>query len=67
MVVEVDITWLERVFGNLIQNAFKFTNPMDKISVRVHKDRENVYTEIASDAKRGREAAQSAESKGGTE
>jgi signal transduction histidine kinase len=47
IVVQVDAAWLERVFGNLIQNAFKFTKPGDNISVKIYRDTEYVYTEVS--------------------
>ena len=47
IVTQVDITWVERIIGNLLQNAFKFTNPGDSISLRVFTDHEAVWTEIA--------------------
>jgi signal transduction histidine kinase len=45
-VVQIDISWLERIFGNLIQNAFKFTDPGGTITISVTQDDNFVYTEV---------------------
>lgn len=46
IIIEADITWLERTLGNLLQNAFKFTPSGGSITIQVHKQGSNVCTRI---------------------
>ncbi|MDO5575983.1 MAG: ATP-binding protein, partial [Fibrobacter sp.] len=46
MIVKADLLWLERILGNLIQNAFKYNKKDGSINVNVYADREYVYTQV---------------------
>lgn len=46
LVVRMDLSWMERIIGNLIQNAFKHTPKGGIISVKVARSGENVVTEV---------------------
>jgi PAS domain S-box-containing protein len=45
--VNVDNTWLERIIGNLILNAFKFIHQGDSITISTTQDGEFIWTEIS--------------------
>ncbi|MBD3240575.1 MAG: response regulator [Chitinivibrionales bacterium] len=47
LVVRLDTVRIEEVLTNLIQNAFKYTEPGARITVTVGSDGENVYTEVS--------------------
>ncbi|HLV33217.1 MAG TPA: ATP-binding protein [Chitinispirillaceae bacterium] len=46
IIVKSDMLWLERILGNLIQNAFKYVCKNGNIDVKVYTDQELVYTEV---------------------
>lgn len=46
IIVKTDMLWLERILGNLIQNAFKYVGKNGNIDVKVYTDQEFVYTEV---------------------
>jgi signal transduction histidine kinase len=46
VVVKVDLQWMERTLGNLIQNAFKYVYDGGKITVKMYTDSDFVYTEV---------------------
>lgn len=46
IIVKSDMLWLERILGNLIQNAFKYVCKNGNIDVKVYTDQEFVYTEV---------------------
>ena len=45
-VVAIDSIWAERILGNIIHNAFKFTQSGGSITVSCHQDSGFIYTEI---------------------
>jgi signal transduction histidine kinase len=47
LMVNMDIIRLEEVLNNLIQNAFKFTEPGDSIKITVGTDGRYAYTEVS--------------------
>ncbi|MCF6290643.1 MAG: ATP-binding protein [Desulfobacterales bacterium] len=46
LVVNVDIIRTEEILNNLIQNAFKFVEPGDSITVSISSDGHEVFTEV---------------------
>lgn len=46
VVVKVDLQWMERTLGNLIQNAFKYVLDGGKITVKMYTDSDFAYTEV---------------------
>lgn len=46
LVVRMNLSWMERIIGNLVQNAFKYTPAGGIISVIVRKDDQVVITEV---------------------
>jgi signal transduction histidine kinase len=46
LVVRMDLSWMERIIGNLVQNAFKYTPAGGSISVAVRKSGQTVVTEV---------------------
>ena len=47
LVVRVDVSKIEEILRNLIQNAFKFSNPGGVIIVHVTADNTNIHTEVS--------------------
>lgn len=46
LIVKADLLWLERILGNLIQNAFKYNKKDGSIDVKIYADREYVFTQV---------------------
>lgn len=46
LVARIDVVKIEEVLFNLIQNAFKFTEPGNSIKVTVGSDGQQIYTEV---------------------
>ncbi len=46
IIIQADITLLERTLANLVQNAFKFTPEGGSITMQVHKQGSLVYTRV---------------------
>src|SRR4029453_14079669 len=49
IVVDADPQILGAALGNLLQNAFKFTRPHSKVSLRTHATAERVVIEVADE------------------
>jgi len=48
LVARIDVVKIEEVLFNLIQNAFKFTEPGNSIKVTVGSDGQQIYTEVSN-------------------
>jgi signal transduction histidine kinase len=47
LVANIDVIRIEEVLNNLIQNAFKFSEPGGKITLAVGTDGQQIYTEVS--------------------
>jgi signal transduction histidine kinase len=45
-IVHADISWIERILGNLILNSFKFTKDGDALTISIYSDEKYAWTEI---------------------
>jgi signal transduction histidine kinase len=45
-IVNIDTIWTERILGNLILNAFKFTKEGDSLTIRIFSDKHYIWTEV---------------------